>query len=313
MTTNWTGKDAGARKPMTGETPLSPSEVAVGLREGHFTAYPAPNEPEQRRIVAVPSQLQRATRNRETTSALQAAMLPLIQQAGAEGIENVALAKKLGQDRRNVNHRSQELRFRGLIHTYTNGHSIRHFHASVPVEAAEARMLAVAAERAATRAERQLATKRKYDAKRRAAKAAGIKMETRAERAKRSDLERQQEAEARAAVRLELAQAKQLAKDLARLEKQEAAKKPKAPPATRKATRDINKIADKYRGTVSVSPIPQPKPKPVAGPLDFPEDKIQRWAPKLMWHEQVKPAGVISRTIGVYEGEPSICARAVAA
>jgi hypothetical protein len=293
MTHNWSwiGKDADLKKQMTEE---------------------APQEPEERRIAACPSQLQRATRNRETTSALQAAMLPLIQQAGANGIDNVTLSEMLGKDRRNINHRSQELRFLGLIHTYTTGYAIRHFAAAVPVEVAKARMLELVKDRKATRAEKQLATKRKYDAKRRAARSAGTPMEIRAERAKRSKAERQQDAEARAAVRREIAEAKQLAKDLARLAKQEAAKKPKAAPATRKATRDINKLADRYRGTVSVSAIRKPEPKPAAV-VDIPEHLIYRAPPKPDRWAAVQGAGVISRKIGEYEGEASAWVQAVVA
>jgi hypothetical protein len=40
MSETWIGQDAGVRRPMTGETPLSPAEVAVGLRDGVFRPLP---------------------------------------------------------------------------------------------------------------------------------------------------------------------------------------------------------------------------------------------------------------------------------
>jgi len=298
MTTNWTGKDAGVRQPMTGETPLSPAEVGVGLREGHFNVRPVP----------APA-VQTSGPRRGPRSDMPELMLPIIRQAGEEGIENAELADRLGLHRWNVNHQSQTMRRLGLIHTYSTGYAIRHFDASVSVVVAKATMERLAAEKVIERRKAKRDAKQRWQVNARAKAAEQAAQE--AEEARRLALA--VTAEDRAAVRRQIAEARQLSEDLKRLDKQAAKPKAKASPSTRRATRNINKIADKYRGTVSVSPIPQPKQKPVAGPIDFPDHLIQRAPAKPDRWAAVQGAGVISSRIGEYEGEASPWVQAVAA
>lgn len=82
--------------------------------------------------------------------------------------------------------------------------------------------------------------------------------------------------------------------------------RPKAKPSEhqKRLTAANNRIAERYRGTVSPTSFAPKPPKPAAV-VDIPEHLIFRAPAKPDRWAALQPAGVISRRIGEYEGEPS--------
>lgn len=225
-------------------------------------------------------------------------LLKAVAEAGKEGISSLELAEKLGWMQRRVNETIQNERTRNksiysLVGDGGRRNALRHFAASVPLDQAKA-----AIARAASA----------YSEK--------IREACRAYRQEYAELIKAMERED-AAVQAEIALARQVraenrakARELAK-EKEAAKRKPKASPAMRKATVNINKLADRYRGTVSPSAIRPAEPKPAAL-VDIPGHLIYRAPPPPERWAAVQGAGVISRRIGEYEGEASAWVRAVA-
>lgn len=129
--------------------------------------------------------------------------------------------------------------------------------------------------------------------------------------AKDAERNAKQDAEARAAIRKEKAEARKLAADLARLEALEAKAKPTKPKLITRETQRANRLAEKFRGTVSPTAIVAPLPKP--GPVDIPPHLIKKCPAMTLPHERIQPAGVIPKERGRYSDEASTWAKAVAA
>jgi hypothetical protein len=292
MTKNWTGKDAGVRKPMTGETQLSAAEVAHGLRDGTFSGprgVYAVKTGSVAKVLTNPRKPKPPRRGGRTTD-LPARILEVLKDAGDQGVENAELVRLFGANRSVINHHTKTLRLQGKVHTYTTstGYENRHFHGDVSVEKAVATMEELAIKRAAERKSRAYASKNKWRREDRLRKKAEAGIT---------------DAEARAAIRQELAEARKLAADLSALEAKEAAQKAKtkAGAAIKRETQAINRAADKYRGVNAPSTVPMPQPRPKAAPIAIPEHLIQRCPAMKLPHERLEARGVIPKTIGQYD------------
>ncbi len=121
----------------------------------------------------------------------------------------------------------------------------------------------------------------------------------------KAGLERERDAQARAAIRQERMDARKLAADLQALEAKEAAAKAKkrANKAIKKATANINRIADKYRGVNAPSTVPMPQARPKATPVEIPPHLVTVCRPMTLPHERIQPTGSFGR-IGQYDTEP---------
>lgn len=316
MTKTWTGKDAGVRKPLTGETPLSAAEVAVGLRDGTL-------EPKQSR------KRHWTIRWGEAASGL----LALAQKAGDAGFTwdciNAEYPAWRAQTASGALSRHLEA---GTLIRRGKGGLIRYWLGTVSAEVADA----VHAEDCARSKQRRAEMRRVYQErhrravgnmtraeyvahqKARAAAAKSEKARQRVERATAKKLEAdaaRAAAEARAAIRKEKAEARKLAEQLAAQQSREAAAQAKAKAGKKiaRATKAINRIADKYRGTTAPSIVPMPQPRPKAAPVEIPRHLVQVCKPMTLPHERIVCTGEIAREIGRYSTEASGWAAAVAA
>jgi hypothetical protein len=142
----------------------------------------------------------------------------------------------------------------------------------------KARAEAAKSEQARQRVERAAAKKLEQDAKRAAAKA-------------------------RAAIRKEKAEARKLEEQMAAQEAKEAAAKAKAKAGKKitRATKAINRIADKYRGTTAPSIVPMPQARPKATPVEIPPHLVKKCPPMTLPHERIQ---VERSRIGQYDTEP---------
>lgn len=326
----WTGKAEGVRAPMTGETQLSAAEVAQGLKDGAFPTtdarahLPKPRTPKVRTI---------------GWGDATAGLLAMAEEAGANGITwaDIKAAHPewkpqtiSGAVNRHLDAKTMQRRGKGG--------QIRYFPAWVPAAVCDAvhaedcersRLIRVAKRREYSEKHRRAVgdmTREEYrayqaartaaakneKARQRIEKAAARKLANDARKAeKAAEREAKANAEARAAIRKEKAEARELAKAL---EATQPKPKSTAGNAMRRATQAINRLAEKHRGTVSPTAI-VPKPaKP--GPVEIPRHLVQVCKPMTLPHERIQPAGVIPRTIGHYtekEVSPWVKAMGVAA
>lgn len=315
MSNTWTGMDAGVREPMTGETPLSPAEVGVGLRTGALTGQPAPRRAPGQRMQAVVDALLGFWAKGATTN-------ELVRATGMEPFTAMATLSDLHRRKGWIYKLERE-------HHLPNDERVRHFHADVPHPLAlvtmrtwskegaaqlQARMKTVQAETAAKDAQKRLTLQQRNEQRALAAK-------ERAERlaAERLAAQEQKEAAERAAfqrrqdvVKLKR-EAQRQARELCAAEVQAA----KAPVRSgrRQAdrqSREANAIAAKCKGTLSPSALVKPAAKPAPTPI--PEHLIQKLPGFMEARARLNQgAGVISPRIGEYEGEPSRWVREVVA
>jgi DNA-binding MarR family transcriptional regulator len=138
MRVDWLGKDAGVRKPMTGETPLSPAEIAVGLRTGAF-------KPPAGRYGPVP--------------VLQLPLLHALSDAGDDGATARDLAAATGLDPNLVSKVVTHLRQRcGLVQTHAveeGSRCVRHWLRTVEADKVRAALVRARATRVAEGAQRE--------------------------------------------------------------------------------------------------------------------------------------------------------------
>lgn len=321
MTKTWTGKDVGVRKPRTGETPLSAAEVGVGLRDGAFAPKPSrkhhwtigwgdaakgilslaekakeagftwkdintafPNWQAQTASGALSRHLAAGTLIRRGKGGLIRYWLGAVSAEVADAIH--AQDCERARQRRVDKRREYSDRHRRAVGNMTRAEYVAH---------QKARAEAAKSQKARERVERATARKLEQDAKRAAAKAL--------------------DAQARAAIRKEKAEARKLEEQLAAQERKAAAEKAKAKAGKKitRATKAINRIADKYRGTTAPSIVPMPQARPKAAPVEIPPHLVTVCRPMTLPHERIQPTGEIAKQIGRYSAEASTWAKAVAA
>lgn len=294
MTKTWTGKDVGVRKPRTGETPLSAAEVGVGLRYGAF-------EPKGR-----PTNYGQVT----------AALLAELEKAGADGVAQQALRNNADTaNRQSVNCALQRMLKAGKAIRRGKGKTILWWAASVDLEFVDAKWAAVIRAVEQERKERYRRHGRAGCERTRRRRGQMTMAEFReSQRVKREARERNDK-EARAAARKEQLEKRQLEAAMQAEAQREADNKAKAKAGKKitRATKAINRIADKYRGTAAPSAVPMPKARPKATLVEIPPHLITVCKPMTLPHERIQPTGEIAKEIGRYSAEPSAWVQAVAA
>jgi hypothetical protein len=315
----WTGKAEGVRAPMTGETQLSPAEVAQGLKDGAFPTtdarahLPKPRTPKVRTI---------------GWGDATAGLLAMAEKAGAAGITWADIKTSHPEWKpQTISGAMNRHLDAGTLIRRGKGGQIRYWLGTVGAEVADAihaqdiersRQRRVEMRRVYSDAHRRAIgnmTRAEYVAhqKARAEAAKSQKARERVERATARKLEKDaqraaaqaMDADARAAIRKEKADARKLEADLHALEAKEAAAKStkRHVKAIKKATANINKIADKYRGVNAPSTVPMPQARPKATPVDIPRHLVKVERPMTLPHERIQPTGSFGR-IGQYDTEP---------
>lgn len=232
------------------------------------------------------------------------ALLEAITAAGAAGIGTLELTLAAGVSQRHVNSTLRNMRQRqGTIYSLGDNkarNEIRHFAASVPLRKAQAVVdKAKEAHRIAVAAARRKSNKESNALQR------AMRISDEAALAEIALIR-----QVRAEERMEAAKARQDALTAARNAK------PKPGPSVRlqRDTAKINALADKVRGTVSVSALPKRAPRFV-GVQDIPEHLIYRAPPKLGRYEVLTATPLFGALRpGQYASDAESCAaRAVAA
>lgn len=133
--TAWRGQDAGVRRPMTGETQLSESEIAIGLRHGFFS-FGAVEQPEGRVMT-------QAQQSRDT---LGQRVLDLICEAGDKGVTSTELMARTGLSRNSLRNHTGAWRSKGV--TVSCGESFARVHMMAGASAEQMEAAAAAAREA---------------------------------------------------------------------------------------------------------------------------------------------------------------------
>lgn len=215
-------------------------------------------------------------------------VLDAIKAAGAKGANSLEIAEATGLARRTINESACNMRSRtGLIYTLGEAkrNQTRHFWHEVPLEVAQARFDALAAEKASAAVQAHKEAAKFY---RRAYKAKKAGNREAAEQAKaeiaRLALKRAEERKAKAEAHA----------------KAKAEKKAERKTRMQNLTQRMNRLADKFRGTA----LPKEKAKEVT--IVWPETvKVQQcpaWKPRF---SDIRPAGVIGSQVGRYDTEAS--------